>query len=250
MNFVISGLTAAGKTTHSRLLAQQLGGLGYTYLSASSLLLDKFNIVRDAPKRLPDYWISDEALALNQRRLEDPTFDQEVDRSLVDALEQGGRHLFVADVLGTPWLAKKRHKCVWLESSLKSRTMKAIVSYRGVLRYSVAEIERRIHAKDVFDHEYFARQYGIDLFGDRGPFDYVFDISEFIAAPTDEASRQSVSRADEMLSFVVDWEFQRRDEVGLSPELRERIRLSVRKAPVAFLSLFPQLLFLWILHYV
>jgi cytidylate kinase len=52
MNIIISGLTAAGKTTHALLIARRLG---YDYVSASSLMLRALDVEPDQSNTL---WVS------------------------------------------------------------------------------------------------------------------------------------------------------------------------------------------------
>src|ERR1035438_9857319 len=54
-NVCISGLTASGKTTHSHLLA---GELGLTYVSGSQIQLNFMGVSPIQPK---DFWITNEA---------------------------------------------------------------------------------------------------------------------------------------------------------------------------------------------
>ena len=114
-NIAISGLTAAGKTTHARLLEIEFG---LKYVSGSSILLDRGGVGRQVP---PDFWISPSGMHLVSRIVE-----LEVDEALRDAEASSAETVF--DCRSLAWLARNPLLTIWLESSRDSRIRKAIVS--------------------------------------------------------------------------------------------------------------------------
>ena len=79
-NIVISGLTAAGKTTHALLLAQELG---YRYISATAIIADLAGVSRDEVG--PGFW---QKYGDKIRKLRD-TANQDAASEIVRQLAQG-----------------------------------------------------------------------------------------------------------------------------------------------------------------
>ena len=191
-NVIISGLTAAGKTTHSKMLCEQYG---LKYVSASQILL---NLAGLPPEQPLDFWVTSEGREISKRISWDE-IDNESRRIESEADET------VFDCQTLPWLCSKRCLVLWIESSLPSRIMKAIVSYNGKSRLNALEVEKGITSKDRFAQEQIFVKYGVDLFQDRAPFNFIIDISSFITAPTEEASLSSITNAHKIISSAVGW---------------------------------------------
>jgi CMP/dCMP kinase len=189
-NIIVSGLTAAGKTTHSRIIAERFG---LRYIGGSDIALHRAGIkATDIP---PDFWITSEGVSL----LHD--VGDEIDGVLLD-LEQD-EIATVFDCFYMPWLHRRDALCVWIESSLESRLVKATVSHRGLGRFHGRELEKRIIRKDDDAREMLKRISGADMYKDRSPFHHVFDLSSLIISPTQEASAHSIAAADAMLSPII-----------------------------------------------
>lgn len=194
----ISGLTAAGKTTHSKLLASEYD---LHYLSASSFLLKRANIdTNNLPK---DFWVSPAAMSVRDQRANSRSIDTWVDQQMVEASSALDTVIF--DSWGLPWLSQESGLRIWLESSLNSRCWKAIISHGHESIVDPAEILTEISEKDLFTREYFLSSYGFDLFQDHDIFDYIIDITTFIKAPTEKASYDSVKGSQELLTDIVNY---------------------------------------------
>jgi cytidylate kinase len=189
-NIIISGLTAAGKTTHAKLLCEEYG---LRYISASQIL---FNLAGIEGQQSFDFWLTPRGRELS-RRMSWTEIDNEF-RRLESELDRT-----VFDCQSLPWLRTKECMVIWIESSLTSRVMKAIVSYKGQSTLTSGEVEEGVKSKDRFAREQILTNYNIDLFQDREPFNFIVDISSFITAPTEEASRLSIQNAQEILSSAV-----------------------------------------------
>lgn len=134
---LISGFTAAGKTTHARALAAELGWgyLGMAQIRRSLL---------PPPAGIAAEWSpADDAL-----RAADATLDLEMDRLLRQAIECRTGPL-VVDAWLQPWLCDIPGAVrIWLGSSSRSRVLKAQVSrLRSGLPPSSA-MQRELAAKD------------------------------------------------------------------------------------------------------
>jgi cytidylate kinase len=193
MNITISGLTAAGKTTHARLLASTLG---YSYVSGSAVLAAAAGLSVDSDR---DWWIPHGAALSGLRACDD--LDREVDRRLV-AWSHRESHV-VFDAWALPWLSKAPMLRIWLQSEDGSRDRKCVVSHMGSRPVTLEDARAIIVEKDAESREIFRRLYGFDLFIEHDCFDVVLDLSRLIPKPTRECSATSVRRADAALSAIV-----------------------------------------------
>jgi len=188
----ISGLTAAGKTTHSHLLA---GELGLTYVSASQIQL---NFLGRSPIQPKDFWITEEARGLHTleafRRI-----DSELLR--IESVSEG----YVFDSRAMPWRHRHPALCIWLESSLESRVKKAIISHRGRGRFDTKEYEQLIESKDHAAVTLYKKLLGIDIASDLSRFDLVLDISSLIGDHSLDSSLRSISITHSLIRPAVAW---------------------------------------------
>ena len=189
---VISGLTAAGKTTHAKLLCQEYG---LKYVSASQILLKVAGL---DPEQPPDFWVTPEGRQIS-RRISWVQIDDEFRRLESESDDT------VFDCQSLPWLCSRECFNIWIDSSRDSRVMKALVSHKGESNLTLQDVGEGVDAKDQFAREQILTNYGIDLFQDRQPIDFIVDISSFITAPTEEASRLSILNAHKIISSAVGW---------------------------------------------
>ena len=194
----ISGLTAVGKTTHSTLTAE---AYKYKYVSASSFLLKKVNLNSgDLPR---NFWVSQKAARLRSERARDLSADRWVDEQMRNAAKELDEAVF--DTWALPWLTSEVGLRICLESSTTARWWKAMISHGPESLMEPDEVLKGMEEKDSTTREYFLSSYGFDIFHDREVFDYVIDITDFISAPTIQASRMSVARAQEIVGTIVDY---------------------------------------------
>lgn len=191
-NVCISGLTAAGKTTHSHLLA---GELGLTYVSGSQIQL---NFLGVSPIQSKDFWITQEA-----KSLWDESQFRNIDAELL-RLEEFATG-FVFDTSTMPWRHKHPALCIWLESTPESRVFKAIVSHRGNTTFSHASYRDRISSKDHATISLYKSLYGIEIGVDLTCFDLILDISALITRPTLGSSLRSIATAHALIRTAVAW---------------------------------------------
>jgi len=193
----ISGLTAAGKTTHARMLAT---AFSLQYVSASSFLLQQADL---DPERLPkNFWISPLASQLRARRATDQSIDEWVDQHMIEAASNLEQVVF--DAWGLPWLSSAPGLRLWLASSPQARCWKALISQGREASVDANQARKEIMEKDRFTRNYFLSQYRFDIFRDHEPFDYCLDLTEFITAPTYHASLQSIAASQQIIAAVVD----------------------------------------------
>lgn len=190
MNIVVCGLSAAGKTTHSLLIASQLG---YDYFSASSLMLLRLGIKTG---RNNSTW------TMNFQRIErlrdvSPT-DEEVNVILRQEIQDRTHTVF--DSWAAPWLTSGPSMRIWIESSLESRAWKARISQEPYGPFfSIDQCKSLLKQKDDATAERLAPLIQADIRTDRSVFDVILDNSDLISAPTIAAARRSISKFHELL---------------------------------------------------
>ncbi|GAB3458256.1 cytidylate kinase family protein [Actinophytocola sediminis] len=195
MNIVISGLTAAGKTTHALLLARCLG---YDYVSASALMLNRLDVVPDETNTL---WAR-RSVEIEKRRDGQPV-DHQLNEFLAEQLKVRDHTVF--DSWSAAWLDRSgRCVRVFIESSRRSRALKARVSQEPHGPFlSASENLRLIDEKDRSTAFRLVPLLGIDLRYDRAPFDIVLDNSRLIAKPTIDQARLGILRFHDLLHQAV-----------------------------------------------
>jgi cytidylate kinase len=177
VRLVISGLTAAGKTTLARKLADQFA---LEYFSASTIL-------RQTLGDTSGHWTP----ALDLRR-NDLSLERRVDQLVQQTFRQSEHAVF--DCWGLPWIAGNvagPAVFVWIESDLESRLRKCFVSY--VERddpKSYGECRDMVIAKDAKSREIFMSNWGFDIYTDQSPFNIVLDASSLIPRADLETAKQ------------------------------------------------------------
>lgn len=195
MNIIISGLTAAGKTTHALLLARRLG---YDYVSASQLMLSRLGIEPDESNTL---WAT--RMAEVEKRRDNRPVDQELNEYLALHLQQRDNAVF--DSWSGAWLYRGP-QClrVWIESDRQSRAIKARVSqYPHGPILPLAACQALVDEKDDTTAARLRPLLGSDVRHDRTPFDLVLDNSALIDEPSVESARRGISRFHDWLIHAV-----------------------------------------------
>jgi cytidylate kinase len=181
-NIAFAGLTAAGKTTHARRLAADLG---YQYVSATDILLEILQ-VRDRSAHL---WFT-QLDAITAAR-EGDAVDDELEARLTGLARSSDRTVF--DSWALAWISPSPMVRIWIESDLPSRTRKCLVSLGDQPR-PLAECEALLRAKDDHNRAMFLRRHGFDLFTDRERYHAVLRNSHLIPAATGPESRRGIER--------------------------------------------------------
>lgn len=172
---VLSGLTAAGKTTHSRALA---ANLGVPYFSASELLR---SIARGPLDQ--SAWGHRWAPDIDELRGIDGGIDSEVDRAMLKCLVNSEAGVFDAALL--PWIHSSSDVInIWIESDEPSRVRKCYVSHIDNARLSLDEAEAVVRSKDGFSSEVLSTRYDAVLRGDADTFDAIISNSDLIDEPS------------------------------------------------------------------
>ena len=171
-NIAFAGLTAAGKTTHARRLAHELG---YSSVSATDVLLDILRI--DEPSE--QVWFG--RLHEIQDARADGAVDAELEDRLVSLNQVQKRTVF--DTWALAWIGHDPLVRIWIESDFESRVRKCIVS-RHPDWMTEGECSDLIQEKDDFNRRMFRKRHGFDLFTARDRYHAVLCNSHLIPTPT------------------------------------------------------------------
>jgi len=159
----LAGLTACGKSTAARRLAEKYG---LKYLSGGTALKE-LALKMGYKAKDKGWWETHEGLRFLEQRLRDPKFDKQIDNELLEWTERSN---VVLDSWTMPWLSKKGFK-IWLEVSPEERAKR--LAHRDSI--SVEEAARMIREKDSKTKQIYESLYGFKLGEDYSPFDLILD---------------------------------------------------------------------------
>lgn len=193
MNVAFAGLTAAGKTTHARMLADFLG---YEYISATEILLDLAGIDPASDKAWFEHLDSISAMRSGDE------LDDELERRLIEiASDNDG---LVLDTWAMPWIHHAPMIRLWLESDRLSRTWKCYVSQGQEPSRDLVQCSQLIDKKDRSTRDIFRRRHGFDLFNSKGVFDAVIENTRLIQEPSRSASDEGIAAFAPVVQSVVE----------------------------------------------
>ena len=192
-SIAISGLTAAGKTTHAQLLAHWLD---YRYISATQIMLE---IAGYGESTIEGIWLRADP------NIRSVLTDISVARKLTDTLTRlaATERSVVFDSWGLSWAYQGPLVRLWIDSDRLSRSWKCYVSQGPSPSLSVVECTRLIDDKDLQTRSLFREEYGVDIFSDRSVFDVVLDNSWLIRQPTREAADRGIRDFDAVFRRVI-----------------------------------------------
>ncbi len=159
----LAGLTACGKSTAAKRLAEKYG-LKY---ASGGLALMELALKMGYRAKNKGWWESTEGMRFLKQRLQNSSFDRRIDAQLLESVEQGD---VVLDSWTMPWLSKKGFK-IWLDVSPDERAKR--LTYRDGI--SLKEAKRIITEKDGRTKIIYERLYGFKLGEDLEPFDLILD---------------------------------------------------------------------------
>ncbi|MCL4399404.1 cytidylate kinase family protein [Candidatus Parvarchaeota archaeon] len=163
MRIIISGLTASGKSTLAKRLADYFG---LEYFSASSKLRD---IMKYGDFK---FWESKKGIEAVKFRLKHPEYDRKLDAYVLSYLKKHDN--IVMDSWVASWKFYGKAIKIYLKSDLETRARR--VSSRDSTPYKSAL--KFMREKDKLTTEVYRKLYKMDIINDMSPFDLVIDSSE------------------------------------------------------------------------
>jgi len=168
----IAGMTACGKSTVARRLAEKYR---LKYVSGGAALKElAMRMGYKTEKR--GWWETTEGMRFLEQRQRDFRFDKQVDTELLKLAEQGN---VVLDSWTMPWLFNNGFK-IWIMVSPQERTKR--LARRD--KISIREAEKAVTEKDGKTKRIYERLYGFKLGEDFSPFDLVLDTEHLSANET------------------------------------------------------------------
>lgn len=206
LKLVISGWTAAGKSTHAKLLARDLN---LPYLSATEVLA---RLVADRTSTpLEKRWQP----RLDQARQDDQSIDDDLDAYLIDMFERDSGAVFDACLL--PWVAPAVAAIrIWLESDFPSRLRKCYVSHldEGI---GWDEARSRVQGKDTFTQSRLSRTNGCSYDPSTAAFDLIANNESLIPFATRDTADAGIASFHPVLLQAVRYLTGTRSEAPTSP---------------------------------
>ena len=158
---IVSGLPAVGKTTVSRIIADELR----LRMFGGGDILKEMAEEHGVKNSGEDWWDTKEGIRFLEERKKSPKFDEDVDRRLLKKAADGN---VVITSYPLPWLSKKGIK-VWLSGSAESRAKR--MARRD--KVSLEECKKVIKVRDGENYKIYKKLYKIEFGKDLSPFDLV-----------------------------------------------------------------------------
>ena len=162
----ISGMAGCGKSTVAKKIAEKYS-LQY-YSGGDALKAIAPERARQLSKT--GWWESREGMRFLRKRMDDSTFDKEVDGKLLERARQGN---VVLDSWTMPWLSKEGLK-IWLDASPEKRARR-IAKRDGI---SVESALKALKEKDALTKAIYEKLYGFKLGEDFSPFHVILDVNQ------------------------------------------------------------------------
>jgi cytidylate kinase len=182
---IISGMSAVGKTTVSKVVSEALG----ISLVGGGDVLKEMAIEEGYSPGGSDWWDTAKGMGFLRERKKSSGFDKEVDSRLLQKAKKGG---VVITSYPLPWLSEKGLK-VWLSGSVRSRARR-MAKRDGVTFSQCLEV---LKVRDSENYKLYKKIYGIEFGKDLTPFDLLVDTDSIDESKVAEIVVQYVkNRAD------------------------------------------------------
>jgi len=165
----VSGLAGTGKSTLAKKIAQKYNLKYYSGGDALKALAAE----KGYNSKSQGWWESSEGLDFLAKREQDLTFDELVDKKLIEYAQNGN---VLLDSWTMPWLINYGFK-IWLAASIKKRTER--IARRDKLKESKAL--KVLKEKEEKTKKIYKRLYGFNLGEDFQPFHIILDTEKLNA---------------------------------------------------------------------
>jgi cytidylate kinase len=203
MRIIVSGLTAAGKTTHGELLAKHYGLRFVRMVDVMGDVLRRRHPESAAAGLISDVWTR----RRDDLREQDEETDREADRRMLAEAESGSG---VYDAWALPWLYGRRNAIrLWIESDAPSRARKCVVSALMRGREPPIDPAAANEEKDEWTRRRFQALYGFELAPSADVFDVIANNSHLIPDATIESAQRGIAAFHPTLIEAIDGVAQR-----------------------------------------
>lgn len=193
-NIGFAGLTAAGKTTHSKLLAQVLG---YEYISATEILLDLAQVRTDSQHA---WFTSYDAI---EKAREGDRVDKQLEEAISLCLQR--KNGLVIDSWAMAYIYPGPMIRIWIDSDIPSRMRKCYVSQGDNPMHTLEECLDLIQKKDSDSRSRFLLRHHFDLFKDMNRYDAILTNSSLIPEATEEYADRGIESFKKVVHDVVEY---------------------------------------------
>lgn len=160
---IISGKSAAGKTTVAQIIAAKLR----IKTIGGGDILRELALERGYKPTGVEWWDTPDGIKFLRERKGNPDFDKEADRILAKKIKAGD---IVVTSYTAAWIFKEGFK-VWLDGSKKTRAARM----RKRDKTGQAESMKVVKIRDEDNFSVYKKLYNIDFGTDKTPFDLVID---------------------------------------------------------------------------
>lgn len=162
-SFIISGMSASGKTTVAIKVAEMFG---INYLCGGDILKN-LAISKGYQYSGEDWWDTSKGMKFLEERKKSYQFDHEVDNKMIKSIQKGG---VVVTSYTTPWLSNTGVK-IWLKASPQNRAKR--LAFRDKISYKDALIV--IQKRDIENMNLYKKMYNFVIGKDLSVFHLVLD---------------------------------------------------------------------------
>jgi cytidylate kinase len=166
MVLCISGMTGCGKSTVAKKIAAEYQ---LRYCSGGDAL-KALAIEKGYQPSDRGWWESAQGVKFLRNRMQDPSFDKQVDQKLLHWAKQGN---VVLDSWTMPWLLEDGFK-IWLDASPIVRAQR--IAQRDGTSLETARAAQKV--KDEHTKSIYKKLYGFALGEDFSPFDLILDVND------------------------------------------------------------------------
>lgn len=160
---IVSGMPAVGKTTVSRVVAEELG----LKLVGGGDVLKEMAVEEGYSPGGDDWWDTKEGMKFLEERKRKSGFDKEVDARLLEKAKKGD---VVITSYPIPWLSKHGVK-VWLSGSVETRARR--MAKRD--HVDAKKCKEVLAIRDAENYKLYKNLYKIEFGNDLSPFDLLVD---------------------------------------------------------------------------
>lgn len=180
-NVFVFGLPGCGKSTLTDAIAKKFGmravhTSGILRKLQSEAVAD---IKVDEAQKNVGWWETPEGLEYVKKRMEDYSFDEKLDKMLMEMAEKKNDGVF--DSWTLPWLSEHGYK-IWLAASKEARARRIA----GRNEKSYEEALKRIEDREQLNIPHYKKMYGFEIGKDLSPFHLVLNTENLSAEDVQE----------------------------------------------------------------